>query len=42
MFSSASRSPMTDCTASVFEVFFEVSRVRLSMFKKSVLPPVFS
>jgi hypothetical protein len=42
MFSSAIRSAATDCTASVFDSFLEASRARFSMFRKSVLPPVFS
>ena len=33
---------MTDWTASVLEVFFELRRVRFSMLRKSVLPPVLS
>ena len=33
---------MTDCTASVLEIFFEARRLRFSMFRKSVLPPVFN
>jgi hypothetical protein len=31
-----------DCTDWVFEIFFEVSRERSSMFMKSMLPPKFS
>ena len=31
-----------DVTASVFEIFFDASRWRDSMFRKSVLPPVLS
>ena len=30
------------CTASVFEIFFDFRRERSSMFRKSVLPPVFN
>jgi len=42
MSSGSSRSAATDCTASVFDSFFELSRVRFSMLRKSVLPPVLS
>ena len=42
MFSSGIRSAATDCTASVFDSFFEARRLRFSMLRKSVLPPVLS
>ncbi len=31
-----------DCTASVFDIFFDCNLCLLSMFKKSVLPPTFN
>ena len=38
----ASGCGSTLCTASVFEMRFDAVRSRFSMFRKSVLPPMFS
>jgi len=42
MFSGLSRFPVWDCTASVLEMRLDFRRLRSSMLRKSVLPPVLS